>query len=148
MDFKDLLGNKVGTPEHAIAFLDVVFHGTCDNPHVISQAYILMNKACESKFDFIGKIENFDEDWAALSKQGGCEHSLGWSDGHKHESQDAEYEKYEKAMRTALAAKGHTLLVALCWWMLPDFALFDYELPPECANHGGLRQALSVARRS
>jgi len=144
--FKHLLGNNVGTPDHARAFVDIVFHGTCDNPHVLSQAYILMNKACESKFDFIGKIENFDKDWAALSKHGGCTSSLTWSDGHEHKSQSSEYDKYEEVMLTALRANGATLFKALCWWMLPDFALFDYDLPPECASNEALRHALHEAK--
>jgi len=146
--FKELLDAKIGTPAHARAFLDIVFHGTCDQPHVIPQSYILMNKACESKFDFIGKIENFDEDWKAVSKEGGCIKPMGRKNSEApHESDLPKYEVYEKSMYEALRANDNALYKALCWWLLPDFALFDYSLPPECASADALRIALADVKK-
>jgi len=146
--YRRLRNATLGTPQHALQFLDAVFHGTCDNPHVLSQAYILMNKACESKFDFIGKLENFEDDWATLSRKGGCTTKLGWFEDPKHESQDPQYKKYEVAMRNALTMNNNALFKALCWWMLPDFAIFDYDLPPECSSEEALHSALSAAREA
>jgi len=146
--FKTLRNNSIGTADHATTFLDMMFHGNCDNPHILAQHYILTNKACESKFDFIGKLEQFDSDWAELSRRGGCPQTMKWSDDYpKHDSQDPEYDKYELAMQRALKRNNNALFKALCWWMLPDFVIFDYELPHECASDASLRRVVSMAMR-
>jgi len=144
----DLQHFKAGTVGHAKSFLDLVFHSTCDNPHVLAQTYMLMNNRCESKFDFIGKVESLDEDWKLLGKNGGCETPLGWPVNPKHASQDPADEKYESAMVAALREKDNALFKALCWWILSDFVLFDYSLPSECYNDEVLRRTVGMARQS
>jgi len=134
-------GFKAGSIQHAKGFLERVFRGTCDNPHVLSQAYLLANDECESKFDFIGKIENFEQDWVSLGKEW-CVKDLEWPTNPEHDSQNPADAKYEVAMQKALRDNGNELFKALCWWLLPDFALFDYDLPPECASDQDLSAAL------
>jgi len=134
-------GFKAGSIQHAKGFLDRVFHGTCDNPHVLSQVYLLTGNECESKFDFIGKLENFAHDWVSLGK-GWCEKDLRWLENPEHDSQNPADAKYEVAMQKALRDNGNKLFKALCWWLLSDFALFDYDLPPECASDQDLSAAL------
>lgn len=97
----NLRGHPVGTLEHAKAFLDFVMQGTCDNGHVLIQAQSLLGKRCESKFDYIGKLEHFEDDWQRLSETAQCDTDIGWPMQPKHESQK-EDDGSDAAIRQAL----------------------------------------------
>lgn len=132
-------GHKVGTAEHARLFLDNVFHGTCDNGHVLLQVQSMMGPACESRFDYIGKLENFEPQWHELGKIAGCDQELKWPREFSHKSDKANHGA-DVAMREALAANGGQLYHALCIWLLPDYLAFDYRLPKQCKQHADLLQ--------
>lgn len=133
---------RVGTVEHAMMFLDNVFHGTCDNGNVLLQVQNMFGPACESKFDFIGRLEDFDGDWKALGQEAGCDGGLKWPFdlARKHEKYDF---GAEKAMRKALSMHKGKLMRALCFWVLPDVVTFGYTLPPACSDHAVLSQVLA-----
>lgn len=132
-------GSKVGTVEHAMLFLDNVFHGSCDNGHVLLQVQSMMGPSCESRFDFIGKVEGFKPHWHKLGEAAGCTDKLYWprnwerAPGHDDQGADA-------AIRMALAADGGRLAQALCVWLLPDYMALDYPFPEPCRVHADLLQ--------
>jgi len=129
----DFRGNWVGSIAHAKLFLDNVFHGTCDNGHVLLQLQSMMGEACESRFDFIGKLEDFQDDWQKVGIMGGCSANMAWPKEHTHASDTSgKGRNAEKAMRTALAEQGGALMKTLCLWLLPDYLAFDYPLPAGC----------------
>ena len=135
-----LRGVHVGSVEHAQLFLDDVFHGSCDNGHVLLQLQSMMGPACESRFDFIGKLEDFDVDWPRLGFFGGCTKQLQWPEDYQHDSDfDQTGLKAERAMRQALAANNAQLTKTLCLWLLPDYLAFDYKLPEPCRGHNFLQ---------
>lgn len=132
-------GSKVGTVEHAMLFLDNVFHGSCDNGHVLLQVQSMMGPACESRFDFIGKVEGFKPHWHKLGEAAGCTDKLYWprnwgrAPGHDDKGAGA-------AIRMALAADGGRLARSLCVWLLPDYMALDYPFPEPCRVHADLLQ--------
>jgi len=138
-------GVKVGSTRHAEKFLENVVHGTCDNGHVLLQVQNLFAKECESHFDFIGKLEKLEEDWKQVGVEGGCPGGLKWRTQPEHKS-DVEDPGAEEAMQNFLARGHHRFLKVLCWWMLPDFIVFDYELPEPCAKDQHLNSVYTSGR--
>lgn len=137
---------RVGTVEHALRFMDNVFHGSCDNGHVLLQVQNLFGGDCTSKFDYIGKLERFTEDWRGISEQAGCdtEKGLEWPFNLTHLTATQDFGA-EQAMRKALAQHDGRMMRALCFWVLPDLIVFGYKLPPACQDHEVLLQAAAVA---
>lgn len=133
----NIRGSEVGSIEHATLFLDNVFHGTCDNGHVLLQIQNMMGPECESRFDYVGKLENFLPDWHQLGDVAGCTKKLKWPREYHHKSDLAD-KGADVAMRAALAASGGKLAQALCIWLLPDYIAFDYPLPAHCNRHADL----------
>lgn len=133
-------GQAVGTQAHAELFLDNVFHGTCDNGQVLLQVQGMMGSACESRFDFVGKVETLKDDWHELGNAASCTDTLYWPRNWKR-SPDVKDHGAKEAMKQALKANQGKLKLALCVWLLPDYIAFDYPLPKGCAGHNDLMPA-------
>lgn len=132
----DLRGHPAGQSDHFAAFLDMVLHGGCDNGHVLLQASSFMGDDCESRFDYIGRLEHFADDWKNLSRVSGCETEIPWDDDlYHHESETDAFSAY-LTQKTWEDLRSHNaiLLRMLCWWLLPDYAIFKYDMPPECSS--------------
>lgn len=121
-------GSKVGSPRHVTKFLQDVMFGTCDIGHVLLQVQNLFGHDCESHFDFVGKLDSLEEDWTRVGVEGGCEKGLTWTEQPRQTS-DLDDQGAEKAMRKILAKDDNRFMKVLCWWTLPDFIVFGYELP-------------------
>merc|ERR1719265_733801 len=94
----------------------------------------MMGPSCESRFDYIGKLERFKPHWHKLGRAAGCTEKLYWPRTYEHEADG--YDKGAgKSMRAALAADGGKMAQALCIWLLPDYIAFDYPLPEACKAH-------------
>lgn len=139
-------GVKVGSKKHALRFLENVLHGTCDNGHVLLQVQNLFGPSCESHFDFIGKLERMENDWKQAGLEGGCPRGLEWPVQPTHQS-DEDDQGAEHAMRALLEKDDHHFLKVLCWWTLPDFIAFDYELPEPCYDDSHLSFYLKKAKQ-
>ena len=81
--------------------------------------------------DFIGRLENWDEDWRCLARQLQLpanvtfNRALGAHDSSGDPTGD-------RAAAAALVASDVATLAALCLILLPDFACLGYALPPGC----------------
>jgi len=126
-------GPKTGSKEHARLFLNNVWHGSCDNGHVVLQVQSMMGPACESQFDFVGKLESFEEDWQRVGKAAGCTRRLGWPEEWAHPSEKDD-KGADAAMRAVLAENGGALARALCLWLMPDYIALDYPVPKVCGR--------------
>lgn len=137
-----LRGSKPGSEEHATAFVDLVVHGNCDNGNVLIQAHQLIGNECESRFDFVGKVEHMKRDWHRLSVVAGCDQDIDFQVPEDLKQHDRE-NGAGGAMRAVLEKNGGALMRLLCWWSMPDFVLFDYELPDACKTDHKLMQAFA-----
>lgn len=138
----NLRGYPVGTTRHALAFIDIAFKGACDNGHVLMQAANLMSIECESRFDFIGKLETFERDWQNMSMKAGCATPMAFNRDLFHHESESDSLGAGKTMTQLLNRRHHRHMKMLCWWLLPDFVLFDYELPDACARDPEISRAL------
>jgi len=126
-------GPEAGTKEHARLFLNNVWHGSCDNGHVLLQVQSMMGIDCESQFDFIGRIESFEDDWQRVGEAAGCTKELDWPEEWTHPSEQDD-KGSDASMRAVLAEDGGALAKALCLWLMPDYMAFDYPLPTVCGR--------------
>jgi len=159
-----------GSQERAAHFLQVVFRGL-HNGHIVPQSEYILGMlgsvpgplgSCPVPFDFVGKLEDFDEDWARLGARlhcppgsflfnrslgehqssldsdhvgGGMEGALSVFELREQDLDQRAAAKVASTMLNALHANGGALMRMICWFYLGDFALFDYDIPEECGIH-------------
>ena len=149
-------------------FLAALLSGKYQNGHTLLQVQQLFQSAsapdCPVPFDFIGRVEDFSAGWAALAAALGCSPSglpYNRSFGHhqlKHtisngantpaSLSEADPFGTARAIRAALYDQAsQPLLRAVCWFLLPDYAIFRYQLPDVCtAAEPMLRKSLELAQ--
>ena len=110
---------------------------------------------CSIPIDFIGKTEQVKEDWKKLfARQNDSAppfdsllaiHSHDPRDKHAMErflglANDAD----RSVQAGAVVPEPARYLRALCWVFLADYAIFEYDLPPECQQEP-MRTAVALA---
>lgn len=136
--------------------------GLIFNGHVKPQSeyFAPFSSTCKLPIDYVGKIEQISEDWKKLLESQHCDaatisynNSLG-----QHPTDPAERHAMYKLMtlqetdttgsdsgksnQTTLRSSQHlqrvlqrhhyAFLRAFCWIHLPDYVMFDYDLPGKC----------------
>ena len=79
-------------------------------------------KVCSIEWDFIGKIEYFDEDYNYMFEQLGLLDIVGKRDENRETKAYSTFYQYFQGL-------GKEKVQALYEWYKPDFELFGYEIP-------------------
>ncbi|CAJ1425443.1 unnamed protein product [Effrenium voratum] len=153
-----------GSSDRGKAFFEEFLRNAINyDGHVKPQSEFLAPVAgCGVPLDFIGRTERFAQDWRKLLAALHCDiatlpfdSSLGL---HPNDNQDKTALQQgalslfkvasdsHMAMEAAMAENGGAYLRGLCWLLLPDFAILDYDLPEGC-REGSLLTLLQSVRQ-
>lgn len=129
---------RQGSIERAQAFLEDALHGRLNSrgyEHISLQVEFLIGylRMCPVAFDFIGRLESMEEDWHDLGAQAGCtpnqfpyQRSVREVASHANDVQADSASSMRKVLGNRLYMRK------LCWYLMPDFLILNYTLPPEC----------------
>ena len=149
------LRHRVGSLARARDFIDHLLrvHGT-DNAdrHVYSQVGPLSHcgRSWEigtpRPLDFVGRLEHFGRDWAALGRRAGFssfphDASLG-----QHAISSGTGGTADRAAMETLLRTDASYLRALCTILSPDFACLGYRMPPDCEDLGALARTCPLTK--
>ena len=124
-----------GSRMRARAFVDDVLAGRVGGTWTDAHAYAQigpLRHAPTRALDFVGKLENFTRDWAALGALGGVGDNFPYDPELGQHPGSAE--TADRDAMDALLRDDVSILRALCILLAPDYACFDYAMPPECAD--------------
>lgn len=151
-----------GSRERAKIFMDRFFEdGAIYNGHVKPQSeyFAPFSSRCALPIEFVGKTETISEDWKKFMESKHCDaastpfsNDLGQhptDDGFKNAMENFFNEISLLAvdatstsalrLKSVLDADGYAYLRALCWLLLSDYVMFDYDLPEHCDEPEMLR---------
>lgn len=124
---------ETGSHQQAQLFIDRFFEdGVMYNGHVKPQSEFLppFSASCGLRMDFIGKVEDLSNGWSSfLASQQCAGHPFRSSLG-QHPTEHSE----TFAMHSVLKSNEGVYLRAFCWLSLPDYVIFDYQLPQQCQD--------------
>mmetsp|Transcript_1312 Transcript_1312/g.2930 ORF Transcript_1312/g.2930 Transcript_1312/m.2930 type:complete len:345 (-) Transcript_1312:63-1097(-) len=141
---------ETGSHEQAQLFIDRFLEdGVMYNGHVKPQSEFLppFSASCGLRMDFIGKVEDLSNDWSSILASQQCYGNpfrtwLGQHPTHRETFAMSsifgvklyETKKAETAMHSVLKSNDSVYLRAFCWLSLPDYVIFDYQLPQQCQD--------------
>lgn len=126
----------MGSHQRALDFATSVFAGKFVNGHINRQVQFLLHhlKECPLNFDFVGRIETYNQDVQRLGEKVGCDPStFGFDHGVGQHLSSKDPFNTTRAMRAVLQSR-RSLMVELCRFYLLDYVLFNYSLPLVCSD--------------
>jgi len=150
--------------------------GLIFNGHVKPQSeyFAPFSPTCQLPINFVGKIENLAEDWKQLLESRSCikanipfNNSLGQHPTDEKERKamtdmlesvnnakflvkDRNRDNMTKSskvhLRNVLLKQDFAFLRAFCWISLPDYVMFEYDLPKQC-NDPSMLKVIEMAKK-